>query len=81
MRTTLDIDDPLIARLKRIKREESKSLGQVVSELLLFALTELKTRESKQDSEHDAPLMWVSQDMGAQIDVLDKDALYSILDD
>lgn len=39
MRTTLDIDDDLLAAAKELARRERKSTGRVVSELVRKALT------------------------------------------
>lgn len=39
MRTTLDIDNDLLAAAKEIARRERKSTGKVVSELIRKALT------------------------------------------
>jgi hypothetical protein len=33
MRTTLDIDDPVLKEIKRLQRREGKSLGRLVSDL------------------------------------------------
>ena len=40
MRTTLDIDDPVLRELKRRQAREGKSLGRLVSDLLARALEE-----------------------------------------
>lgn len=39
MRTTLDIDDDLLAAAKELARREGRSAGQVVSDLLRASLT------------------------------------------
>ena len=39
MRTTLDIDDDLLAAAKELARRERRSAGQVVSSLLRHSLT------------------------------------------
>jgi len=74
MRTTLDIDDPVLRELKRRQRAEGKSLGKVASELLARALAE--TGEAKAP----AKLAWTAQAMGARVDLADKDALYRAMD-
>jgi hypothetical protein len=38
MRTTLDIDDPILREVKAIHEKEGRSMGAVVSELLADAL-------------------------------------------
>jgi hypothetical protein len=40
MRTTLDIDPPVLAAIKEIARRERKSAGEVASELIRRALTQ-----------------------------------------
>ncbi len=74
MRTTLDIDDPVLRELKRRQRAEGKSLGKVASELLARALAE--------PGEAKAPMKfaWIAQAMGARVDVADKEALYQAMD-
>ncbi len=76
MRTTLDIDDPILESLKELKRREGKSLGQLASELLARALQEKK----RQESEQPRPVSWTARPMGARVDLGDRDALYDALD-
>ncbi|HWB71030.1 MAG TPA: hypothetical protein VG452_02350 [Egibacteraceae bacterium] len=73
-RTTLNIDASVLRELKRLQRREGKSLGQLVSELLVRALAEDRTADSTE------PFRWLSQPMRAQVDLDDKDALQSVLD-
>ncbi len=76
MRTTIDIDDPILRDLKRLQRSEGKSLGRLVSDLLAKSL-------ASQRAERPAPvtLQWASQAMGARFDLRDRDALLDALDD
>jgi hypothetical protein len=76
MRTTLNIEDPVLAEAKRIQRREGKSLGGVVSELMAEAL-ERRQREG----EAFPPLRWIVKPMGERVDVADKEALYRALDE
>jgi hypothetical protein len=46
MRTVVDIDDPLLKNLKKIKKKR-KSLGRLISNLLAKALGEDKLRKSE----------------------------------
>jgi len=46
MRTTLDIDDDLLAAAKELARREGRSAGQVVSALLRRSLTGVEPAES-----------------------------------
>jgi predicted nucleic acid-binding protein len=42
-RTTVDIDAPVLRDLKRLQKQEGKSLGRLVSDLLAQALHHSKT--------------------------------------
>ena len=74
MRTTLDIDDPVLRELKRLQVKEGKSLGRLASELLARAL--------KEDATHDAAAsqpQWISKPMGARVNLSDRGELYQAL--
>jgi hypothetical protein len=75
MRTTIDIDDPILKEVKRLQKTEKKSLGRLVSDLLARALQECKTAGRKPK-----PSRWISKGMGARIDLSDKEALYAALE-
>jgi len=75
MRTTIDIDDPVLKEIKRLQKTEGKSLGRIVSDLLAGALQECKARRQKPKPSH-----WVSRDMGARIDLSDKETLYAAME-
>lgn len=75
MRTTLDIDDPVLRQLRRRQKGSGKTLGQLASELLAQALAEAPQAKGA------AELPWTSRAMGALLDVADKDALYRALDE
>ena len=75
MRTTLDIDEPILRDLMRLKEKEGKSLGRLVSDLLAEALKE-KARFAATPS---APA-WIAKPMRAQVDLSDKEAVYRILE-
>jgi len=74
-RTTLDIDTPLLKDLKRLKKEQKKSLGRLVSELLVDALAKRRPGQRRA-----RVFRWASQDMKALVDITDKEALYAALD-
>lgn len=76
MRTTLDIDDPILKDLKRLQRREGKSLGRLVSDLLAQALA-----DSKQTPTAAREFCWISRPMGAPIDLNDRDALLDAMDE
>lgn len=76
MRTTIDIDDPILKDLKRLQKREGKSLGRLVSDMLAQSLA----------APHRAPaapsaFKWTVRPMGARLDLADKDALFDALDD
>jgi hypothetical protein len=72
-RTTVDIDAEVLRELKRRQKREGKTLGRLVSELLVTAL-----REPEPDA---APeFHWTSMDMGALVDLEDKEAVRRAMD-
>ena len=73
MRTTLDIDDPILREVKAIHEKEGRSMGAVVSELLAQALARrgLRARPS---------FGWTSRPMKALVDLIDKEAVDAALD-
>ena len=75
MRTTLDIDAPILADLKQLGHARHVSLGRLVSELLGRALREATPR-------HTAPLefTWIDKPMNAKVDLADREALYEAMD-
>ena len=74
MRTTLDIDDPILLEVKAIHEKEGRSMGAVVSELLADALARRRAARG-----HPA-FRWTSRPMKGFVDISGKDAVYSILD-
>lgn len=72
MRTTLDIDDPILKELRKLQRREGKSLGKLVSELLAQSLSATRTGGDKP-----AQFTWIVKPMGARVDIADK---YAVLD-
>ncbi len=73
MRTTLDIDDPILREVKALHEKEGRSMGAVVSELLADALARRRSRPRP-------PFRWISRPMKARVDLTDKEALYTALD-
>jgi hypothetical protein len=74
-RTTLDLDTLILAELRRRAAAESKSMGQVASELLAMPLREESRAEPR-------PLNWARKDMGPfKVDLEDKEALWRLLDE
>lgn len=76
MRTTLDIDDPILKELKRLQRKEGKSLGRLVSDLLAVAL-----RRSGKSAAPPPTFRWTARAMGARYDLSDREALCDAMDD
>jgi hypothetical protein len=74
MRTTLDIDDPILREVKAIHEKEGRSIGAVVSELLAEAL-------ARRRAGHPRPsFRWTSRPMKSLVDLTDKEAVYAALD-
>jgi hypothetical protein len=76
MRTTVDIDEPILADLKRLQRREGKSLGRLVSDLLAQALA----AEENVPATPRPKFKWVSRSMGARVDLADKQSIYDAMD-
>ena len=74
MRTTVDIDDPILKDLKKIQKREDRSLGRLISDLLAQALGERKAAKTPIK----AP-QWISKAMGAHIDIADHEAVYTAM--
>jgi hypothetical protein len=75
MRTTLDLEKPVLDGLKELQRKEKQSLGKIASRLLAEALA---TRAGGVLEE--ARLEWSSAPMQAKVDLADKDALYRAME-
>ena len=75
MRTTVDIDDPILKDLKKIQQKEGKSLSRLISDLLARALGERKSGKASAK-----PVRWISKAMGARIDLADREALYAAME-
>jgi hypothetical protein len=75
MRTTIDIDDPVLRDLRRLQKREKKSLGRLVSDLLADALG----RRGK-DEPGGNRFTWISKPMGARVDLSDHDAVLDAMD-
>jgi hypothetical protein len=74
MRTTLEIDDPILREVKAIHEKEGRSIGAIVSELLAEALA------GRRPSRPRPSFHWTSRPMNALVDLADKEAVYAILD-
>ena len=76
MRTTIDIDDPVLRDLKRLQKRDGRPLGRLVSDLLARATAE----ELRQSRPAATRFDWVSAPMGARVDLADRDAVLDSLD-
>jgi hypothetical protein len=74
MRTTLDIDGPILREVKVLHEREGRSMGAVVSELLAEALARRRSARARPS------FRWTSRDMTSLIDLSDKEAIYAALD-
>jgi hypothetical protein len=76
MRTTVDIDGPVLREVKAVQAAERRSLGRVVSDLLAVALRQRAFAAGQPRQ----PLRWESKRMGARVDIADRDALYEAME-
>jgi len=74
MRTTLDIEAPVLKDLRELQQREGGTLGELVSRLVAEALARRPKKPSPPVFE------WVAKPMGALVDLADKDVVYAILD-
>lgn len=72
-RTTVDIDASVLRELKKRQQRERKPLGQLVSELLARAI--------EAEEQATPPFDWVTRDLRPRIDLENKDAVWSVLDE
>jgi hypothetical protein len=74
MRTTVDIDDPVLREVKAIHQKEGRSMGAIISELLADALSRRRSSRAR------AAFRWTSRPMRALVHLEDKEAVYAALD-
>ena len=70
----MDIDTPVLQEIKRLQQIAGTSLGRLVSDLLGEALAGRRRDPTPRQLE------WTTQDMGALVDIRDKEALHAALD-
>ncbi len=75
MRTTLDLEKPVLDALKELRRKEKRTLGQIASRLLADALA----REAC-DPQSGTDFAWHAAPMGAKVNLADKDAVYRAME-
>jgi hypothetical protein len=76
VRTTIDIDDPIVKELKRLQRRGRMSLGRLGSDLLAQSLA--NSRSGKPGA---AQFDWIARPMGARVDLADKHAVLDAMDE
>jgi len=75
MRTTLDLEKPVLDGLRMLQKEEKIPLGKIASRLLAEGLAREKATMKIRPA-----FTWVSTRMEARVDLADKDSLYRELD-
>lgn len=75
MRTTVDLDAPILRELKRLQKIEGKSLGRLVSDLVAQAMAARRARGAPRPA-----FQWISRPMNARINLADKEALHAAVD-
>ena len=73
MKTTLNIADPVLKRIKAISAKERRSMGAVASELLAEALAYRRRSRARR------PFRWISRPMKCLVECADKEGLYAAL--
>jgi hypothetical protein len=76
MRTTVDIDGPVLEDLKRIQKKEGKSLGRTASDLLAEAISRYGLKKRRP-----VPFHWISRPLHARVDLADKEAVRAAADE
>lgn len=74
MRTTLDLDKPILSDLRKMARKRRRSMGRVASDLLAEAFKSCEKSSSRVD------FHWYGKPMKAKVDLMDREALYDAMD-
>jgi len=74
MRTTINIDDPILRELKELRKRRHESLGRIVSDLLARALSDKHAQVRERSVE------WMTKPMGGRVDLADTAAMYDAMD-
>jgi mRNA-degrading endonuclease RelE of RelBE toxin-antitoxin system len=75
MRTTINIDDPILKEIKSLQKKERKSLGRIVSDLLALGLRARNAAKRERKSSR-----WIVREMAARVDLADTDAVYAAME-
>lgn len=73
MRTTLDIDAPILREIKALQKKQGRSMGRIVTDLLADALARRGPVPAQE-------FRWISRPMRPLVDLPDKEAVYRALD-
>ncbi len=76
MRTTLDLEKPVLEGLKSLQKKEKVSIGKIASRLLAEALAREASLPTPQPT-----LRWTSAPMQAKVNLADKEAVFQVLDE
>ena len=71
MRTTIDIDAPILREIRALQRKQGRSMGRIVTDLLADALARRAGPTATQTQE----LRWTTRPMRALVDLADKEAV------
>ena len=75
MRTTVDIDDPILKEVKLLGKKQGKSLGRIVSDLLASSLRTRSAAPKKRKARR-----WIALPMASRVDLADKEAVYAAME-
>ena len=78
MRTTLNIDDPILREVKKVAEEKGLPLGRVVSDLLADALHDAGPARSHRSGS--TPFRFLTKRMGVLLDIDDTTAVLDAVD-
>lgn len=75
MRTTLDLEKPVLDALRKVGEREGTTMSRLASRLLAEGLAKQIPSPVSPPSFH-----WIAASMGAKVDLSDKEALYQVID-
>ena len=75
MRTTVDIDGPILKEVKSLGKKEGKSLGRIVSDLLASGLRAQRAAPKGRGARG-----WITRPMASRVDLADKEAVYAAME-
>jgi hypothetical protein len=75
MRTTLDIDEPVLRDLRLRQKTEGKTMGRLASDLLTRVLRDDAAGKGRPPAFH-----WTAKAMGARLELSDREAIYDALE-